>query len=170
VNDAGNAILIEKVISFAAPKPAHRVADLYAGAGNLTLPLARRAARVLAVERNPAAGRDLHANCARLRLENVSVVVGDVAPVLERWAKESMRLDAVVLDPPRSGAAAAMPALVRLAPPRIVYVSCNPATLGRDIRLLSERYRPSEIQSIDFFPQTPHVECVALLVRRGGVE
>ena len=165
VGDAGNALLIRTVIDLAVPTAGETFADLYAGAGNLGIPLARRGVRVLAVERTRASVEAARANARRLGLD-VEFQAGDVPEVLDRWIGETRRLDAVVLDPPRNGAAEAVPRLSRLSPARIVYVSCNPATLARDVRSLAADYRLERVQPIDFFPQTYHVESVALLVRR----
>ncbi len=166
VGDAGNAALIACVLEAADPQPGEVVADLYAGAGNLAIPLARRGARVFAVERSRssvAAGRE---NTSRLGLADLSFEDGDVPRVLDDWVEHGVALDVAVLDPPRSGAADAVPRLLRLAPRGIVYVSCDPSTLARDLRTLASDYRLVSAQPLDFFPQTHHVETVARLARR----
>lgn len=166
VSDHGNAELIRLVLEHAAAAKHHRVADLYAGAGNLSLPLARRAGAVIAVERTPTSVEAARENARRLGITNLELATGPTETVLRGWTKRGLRLDTVVLDPPRSGAAEAMPALLALAPSRIVYVSCNPATLARDLKTLSRGYRVELVQPIDIFPQTYHVEAVALLLKR----
>jgi 23S rRNA (uracil1939-C5)-methyltransferase len=166
VGDAGNTALIRAVLDVAAVEPRHRVADLYAGAGNLSVPLARCAASVVAVERAGASAEDGRENARRLDLGNLSFETGSVRDAIARWAARGERFDRVVLDPPRSGAAEAVPSLLRLAPERIVYVSCDPATLARDLRSLSTRYGVVAVQPIDLFPQTYHVETVTLLERK----
>ena len=166
VSDHGNAELIRIVLEHAAVAKHHRVADLYAGAGNLSLPLARRAGAVLAVERTPTSVEAARENARRLGITNLELATGATETVLRGWTKRGLRLDTVVLDPPRSGAAEALPALLALAPSRIVYVSCNPATLARDLKTLSRGYRVELVQPIDIFPQTYHVEAVALLSKR----
>jgi len=163
VSDHGNADLIRVVLDLAAVRPHERVADLYAGAGNLSLPLARCAAHVNAVERTPSSAEAARENARRLGIANLELTTGPVERVLRTWAKRGARLDAVVLDPPRSGAADAMRPLLELAPERIVYVSCNPATLARDLKTLGRGYAVRAVQPIDVFPQTYHVEAVALL-------
>jgi len=165
VSDHGNAELIRVVLEQAAVETHHRVADLYAGAGNLSLPLARRAAGVTAVERTPSSVAAARENAHRLGLTNLELTIGTTESVLKGWVKRRTRFDTVILDPPRSGAAEAMSALLQIAPPRIVYVSCNPATLARDLKTLSRAYRLVTVQPIDLFPQTYHVEAVALLTR-----
>jgi 23S rRNA (uracil1939-C5)-methyltransferase len=166
VGDAGNTALIRAVLDVAAVEPRHRVADLYAGAGNLSVPLARRAASVVAVERAGASAEDGRENARRLELANLSFETGSVRDVTARWVARGERFDRVVLDPPRSGAAEVVPSLLRLAPERIVYVSCDPATLARDLRALSTLYSVVAVQPIDLFPQTYHVETVTLLERK----
>ncbi len=165
VSDHGNAALIREVLEAAAVAPDERVADLYAGAGNLSIPLARRAARVTAVERSPSSAAAARDNARRLGLENLEVVTGAADRVLRRFVEEGRRFDVIVLDPPRAGAAEALPALLELAPARVVYVSCNPATLARDLKTLATAYGVERVQPIDLFPQTYHVEAVALLER-----
>jgi 23S rRNA (uracil1939-C5)-methyltransferase len=166
VNDAANAELIRIVLELAQVGAHDSVADLYAGAGNLSLPLALRAGRVLAVDRVAASIGAAAENARRLGLVNLETTAGDVRRVLNEWVGRGVKLDVAVLDPPRSGAADAVAALMRLDARRIVYVSCNPATLARDVRALSASYALEVAQPIDFFPQTYHVETIALLVRR----
>jgi len=166
VSDHGNADLIRIVLEYASATRTQRVADLYAGAGNLSLPLARRARTVAVVERTPSSVAAARENAHRLGLANLETHVGTTESVLKGWVKRHVRFDVVVLDPPRSGAAEATAPLLALAPPRIVYVSCNPATLARDLKVLSRAYRVERVQPIDLFPQTYHVEAVALLTRR----
>lgn len=165
VSDHGNLELIREVLALAAPEPGDRVADLFAGAGNLSLPLARRAARVRLVERSASSVEAARENAQRLGLANLDLVVGAADGALRTWSRRGVELDLVVLDPPRSGAAECMKPLRALAPGRIVYVSCNPATLARDLKALDGDYRIEVVQPIDLFPQTYHVEAVALLRR-----
>lgn len=166
VSDHGNAALIREVIDAAAVTSETRVADLYAGAGNLGIPLARRAAQVTAVERSTSSASAARDNGRRLGLANLEVVAGATDRVLCRFVEDGRRFDVVVLDPPRAGAAEALAPLVQLAPARIVYVSCNPSTLARDLATLARAYDVARVQPIDLFPQTYHVEAVALLTAR----
>jgi len=161
VNPAANRLLVATVVERACG--ARRVLDLYCGAGNFALPLARRGVHVLGVERDAVAVAAARANAARLGLAGAAFVVADVAAALETQAAGSA--DAVVLDPPRAGAAAALPALAALRAPLVVYASCDPATLGRDVRTLAAHgYRLGRVQPLDLFPQTYHVETVAELL------
>jgi len=163
VNAAANARLLEVVLDVAACGARDRVLDLYAGFGNLSFPLARRAAEVTAVERDRDGVRAGEEHAARGGRANLRFVAADAAEHARRCAAEGQRFDLVVLDPPRSGAAEVVPALLALRPRRIVYVSCNPSTLARDLRRLAPAYAVARVQPIDFFPQTYHVETVAEL-------
>jgi 23S rRNA (uracil1939-C5)-methyltransferase len=161
VHPALNPLLVSTVLEHAAVGPGTHALDLYCGAGNFALPLARRGADVLAVESAKLAVDAARANAARTGTTGIRFECGDVAGTLARAAPGA--LDVAVLDPPRQGAAAAVRPLVRLRPARIVYVSCDPATLARDARaLVAAGYRLALVQPIDLFPQTHHVETVAL--------
>jgi 23S rRNA (uracil1939-C5)-methyltransferase len=139
--------------------PNERVLDLYCGAGNFTLPLARRGVRVHGIERDAVAVAAAEANAARLGLAGARFTC---APVARALATATDAWDAIVLDPPRAGAADVLGALAGLRAPRVLYVSCDPATLARDLRTLAAHgYRVARAQPVDLFPQTFHVEIVA---------
>jgi 23S rRNA (uracil1939-C5)-methyltransferase len=144
-----------------------RALELYAGAGFLTLPLARRFAELRAVESNPAAVRDLRANLEAAGGCRVDLVQGRSERVLADLIRAGEHPEVVVLDPPRSGLESqTRRRLLELAPQRIVYLSCDPATLSRDLAVLcTDRYILLEIQGFDLFPQTFHVEAMAVLER-----
>jgi 23S rRNA (uracil1939-C5)-methyltransferase len=162
VNAGANQLLVRAVLALGGFRTGERALDLYCGAGNLSLPLARRGVIVHGVERDPMAVAAAIANAARTGLASATFARAAVAPAL-RHAEPGAH-DAVVLDPPRTGAADVVPALAALRAPRIVYVSCDPATLARDVRALVARgYRLGRVQPIDIFPQTYHVETVAEL-------
>jgi len=139
--------------------------DAYAGVGTFAILLAPYARRVVAIEESPSAVRDARANAQGL--ENVEFLQGKTEEVLGALPE---RPQALVLDPPRAGChPSALSALNALAPDRVVYVSCEPVTLARDLQVLVQgAFRLVEVQPIDLFPQTYHVECVALLVRKEG--
>jgi 23S rRNA (uracil1939-C5)-methyltransferase len=161
VNPGANRTLVETVVSLGSFAAGERVLDLYCGAGNFSLPLARRGAAVLGIERSTVAVAAARANAARLGLD-ATFRAAAVADVLRDVPAGS--IDAVVLDPPRRGAADALPALAALRARRIIYVSCDPATLARDVqRLLAHGYRLGRVQPIDVFPQAYHVETAAEL-------
>lgn len=140
--------------------------ELFCGAGFLTLGLARRFERVIAVESEGRAVEDLQRNLAAAGLANVEVVGGRAEHILDDCLGERVP-DLVVLDPPRVGLPPELvDAVADTLPHRIVYVSCDPATLARDLaRFVGHGYRLQRVQGIDLFPQTPHVEAVATLVR-----
>ncbi|MBX3023852.1 23S rRNA (uracil(1939)-C(5))-methyltransferase RlmD [bacterium] len=160
VNDAANRLLIEQVVAAVAPRPGMRVLDLYAGAGNLSLPLRRAGALVTAVEQDRTAAADARAQADSEPGTPLRMLAMTAERAVAELAGAGERFDAVILDPPRSGAAACVAALLRIAAPRLVYVSCDPSTLARDLRPLHTAYRIDGVQPIDFFPHTYHVETV----------
>lgn len=164
VNPAANQLLVDAVLRFLEPHPHERIVDAYAGVGNFTFPVAARAAEVLAIEADSTAAEDLQNNARRLGTDNVRVMRSTAERAFRVLAERGERIDGLVLDPPRSGVRNALSAVLELSPPRIVYVSCNSATLARDVAQLSGRYRLECLQVIDLFPQTYHSETVAKLV------
>jgi 23S rRNA (uracil1939-C5)-methyltransferase len=137
--------------------------DAYAGVGTFASALAAHAKRVIAIEESSAAVKDARINLAYL--SNVELVLGKTEEVL---ATITPTPDCVILDPPRTGCHDdALQALVQTRPPRVVYVSCDPSSLARDLRVLcAEAYELLEVQPVDMFPHTHHIECVATLQRR----
>ncbi len=160
-----NRFLVEELVQQASSsETSGRLAlDLFAGVGLFSLPLAGYFERVVAVESNPAAARDLETNVRGHA--NIAVRAADVEHFLEKFKDES---DLVFLDPPRAGLEpGALRGLVRLAPARITYISCEPPTLARDLAALHEGgYDVSDLHLFDLFPQTFHMEAVARLRRR----
>jgi 23S rRNA (uracil1939-C5)-methyltransferase len=144
-----------------------RALELYAGAGCFTLGLARRFARLDALEADPDAVRDLRANLRDAGIAHVQVLEEPLEHALARGALDALEPQALVLDPPRAGLPdGAVERLARLAPARIVYLSCDPATLARDLGLFADRgYSLRSLEGFDLFPQTPHVEALAGLER-----
>ncbi len=169
----GNALLLDALVSAvcdaAVPRDVARRAtllELFAGAGFLTLPLARSFARTLAVEASPQAARDLRTNLRAAGLEKeVEVVEGRAEAALHDLG--GLRPDTIVLDPPRSGLTrAALLMLSDLGAQRVVYLSCDPATLARDLAVLAERgHHLIRVEGFYLFPQTPHVEALAVMER-----
>lgn len=160
VNPGANRLLVEAVVQAVAPRAGLRVLDLYAGAGNLSLPLRRRGALVTAIEQEERAAADARANAALDAGPPLTVSAERAERALARLADAGERFDVIILDPPRTGAAACLPALLRMRVPRLIYVSCDPATLARDLRRLRDAYRITHVQPIDLFPHTYHVETV----------
>jgi 23S rRNA (uracil1939-C5)-methyltransferase len=162
VNLEQNQTLIQTVLQFSEVNKEDRVLDLYAGVGNLTLPLAMGAKEILGIEENRAAVKDGQFNAERNKIENCHFIQGRVEHVLSDWERERPYL--IVLDPPRAGCKTIMDRVVRLEPEKIIYVSCEPTTFARDLRLFLERgYSLQRLSLIDMFPQTYHMEVVGLL-------
>jgi 23S rRNA (uracil1939-C5)-methyltransferase len=159
--------IYETVLDWAAPLAHEVAADLFCGAGPVSLYLASRAGRVVGIEESPNAIRDARANQRRSRLRNLQFVEGRVDDRLPALVAEERRMDLVTLNPTRHGASVTtIEAIVRAGPSRIVYVSCDPETLARDLdRLADGGYVTARVRPFDMLPQTEHVEVVALVVR-----
>ena len=139
------------------------VVDLYSGTGTIAICLSDGAAEVVGIEIVPAAVADARDNCRLNGVDNCRFILGDIGDCL---GQVGVAPDVVVIDPPRTGMHKDVVAQVLgMAPPRLVYVSCNPATLARDLGLLRDRYRVVEVQPVDMFPHTYHIEAVAKLIR-----
>lgn len=163
VNAPVNELMLAQALDWLAPRADERVLDLFCGLGNFALPLAQRAAEVVGVEGVQAMVERAAANAAANGLDNAHFYRADLSQPLEQasWARGGFA--AVLLDPPRDGAAAVVGQLRRLGAQRVLYVSCNPATLARDAALLAQQgYRLTRAGILDMFPQTAHVEAMAL--------
>jgi 23S rRNA (uracil1939-C5)-methyltransferase len=155
------------VAEYAALAGSETVVDLYSGTGAISLLLAGRARAVYGIELVPASIEDATRNAAANGITNCTFLAGEVRDVLPELLRRGIRAEVVVADPPRAGFhPKALRALLALAPARLVYVSCNPATLARDLGVLvAGGYRLEAVQPIDMFPHTPHIEVVARLTR-----
>ncbi len=165
INRAQTQVLYRTVLDFAGLTGTETVLDLYCGVGSISLCLAREAGRVIGAESVPQAVEDARANAARNGVTNAEFFCGDAGAVAARLAGEGVRPQTVVVDPPRKGLAPETPGILAgLSPERIIYVSCDPATLARDVKRLGELgYRAVKAQAVDLFPRTAHVETVVLL-------
>lgn len=172
VNPVQTEILYRKAMEFADLKGTERVMDAYCGTGTIGLIAAEHAKEVTGVEVNPDAVKNAVSNARRNGRKNVRFVRGDAGEFMQRLAAEGEPMDVVFMDPPRAGSDQAfLSSLVTLAPKRVVYISCNPVTLARDLRELAKRgYRVRRAVPVDMFPWTAkeHVETVALLSRKDG--
>ena len=160
--------LYEAAISQAEITKEDLVLDLYCGVGTITLAMAKAAGKVIGVEVVEQAVEDARDNAKRNGVTNAEFFCGDAGQAALMLEKQGVKADVVIVDPPRKGLNAdTVEALARFAPRRIVYVSCDPATLGRDVALLKERgYSVKNAQACDLFPRCSHVESVVCLVRK----
>jgi len=163
-NTQGAERLYETVRSAADLTGKERVLDLYSGTGTIPVCLSAHAESITGIEIVSSAVADARENCSQNRIDNCRFLEGDMRTVLPTIETPP---DVIIIDPPRDGM---HPDVVRqvlqLSAPRIVYVSCNPATLARDLGLMKEKYRLHFVQPVDMFPQTPHIEAVAKLSLR----
>jgi 23S rRNA (uracil1939-C5)-methyltransferase len=168
VNPIQTSVLIEQAMTALEPQRNEVVLDGYSGVGLFTTFLASQSSRVIAVESQPSAVMDARAGCALNNQNNITALEGTLERVLNQLHYRRERIDVALVDPPRAGChPKALQALQTMAPRAICYVSCDPSTLARDIATLCSggRYRLVSAQPVDMFPQTYHIESVALLVR-----
>ena len=171
VNPALNRLMVEQAMALLAVKPGERVLDLFAGLGNFSLAAARAGAEVIAVEGTKAMVERGNANAQRNGLSAVQFHCADLMADFSHQSWAGRSVDKVILDPPRAGALHAVRHVAGLKPSKIVYISCNPATLARDAAELDQLgYRLIKAGAMDMFPQTSHVEAIALFepYKRGG--
>jgi len=164
VNTSQNRKMIELVTSLSDPAPTDRILDLYCGMGNFALPLAQRAAHVMGIESQGSSIRSARFNASINTLTNITFEQADVPAACQDLADRGLSFDTIICDPPRQGIPGLASLLARLARRRLVYISCDPATLCRDLADLTENdFSICLIQPIDMFPQTHHIETVVLL-------
>ncbi|GIO27991.1 23S rRNA (uracil(1939)-C(5))-methyltransferase RlmD [Ornithinibacillus bavariensis] len=168
VNPTQTKRLYEKALEYAAINEEDTVIDAYCGIGTISLFLAQKAKKVYGVEVVPEAIADAKVNAKLNGMTNVEFAVGTAEEVMPRWKEEGLRPDVIVVDPPRRGCdEGLLNAMIEMGPKRIVYVSCNPSTLARDLRILEDGgYETKEVQPVDMFPQSMHIESVVWLERR----
>ena len=159
--------LYEQTLAYADLHGTETVIDAYCGTGTITLFLAQKARKVYGIEIVQPAILDARKNARDNNVKNAEFIVGDATAVMPALYKQGIRPDVVVVDPPRAGCTeTVLRTFANMKPQRIVYVSCNPATLARDLAILKELgYLAQEVQPVDLFPQTSHVETVVLLSR-----
>ena len=170
VNMVQTPVLAERAVAMLEPQHADVVLDGYSGVGLFSMFLSPLTARVIAIESQPGAVIDARANATMNNLNNIMSLEGTLERLLGQLYYRRERIDLALVDPPRAGChPKALQALQSLAPRAICYVSCDPSTLARDIASLcaNGRYRLVAAQPIDMFPQTYHIECIALLARTG---
>ncbi len=163
-NSAGAEKLYEKVAEYAGLSGSETVLDLYCGTGTISIFLSARAKEVTGMEIVESAILDAERNCRENNVDNCRFILGDIR---EKLPELGLKPDVVVIDPPRAGMHKdVLAGVMEMATDRIVYVSCNPTTMARDIGWMAEMYEVVEIQPVDMFPHTYHIEAVARLVRR----
>jgi 23S rRNA (uracil1939-C5)-methyltransferase len=166
VNPDQTKVLYDKALEYAGLTGEETVIDAYSGIGTISLFLAQKAKKVFGVEVVPEAIEDAKRNAELNGITNAEFAVGEAEVVIPKWYKEGKKADVLVVDPPRKGCdEALLKTIIDMKPKKVVYVSCNPATLARDLRILEDGgYKTLEVQPVDMFPQTMHVEAVAHIV------
>lgn len=166
VNPEQTKVLYEKALEYAELTGEESVIDAYCGIGTISLFLAQKAKNVFGVEIVPEAIEDAKRNAELNGIANAEFAVGEAEVVIPEWYKQGNQADVIVVDPPRKGCdEALLKTILDMKPKKVVYVSCNPGTLARDLQVLElGGYKTVEVQPVDMFPHTTHVECVAQLV------
>ena len=168
VNPVQTEVLYSKAMEYAGLTGKETVVDAYCGIGTIGIVASRKAKQVIGVELNPDAVRDAVRNARANKIDNIRFYQGDAGDFLQKMAANGEKADVVFMDPPRSGSTERfMAAAAAMGPKRIVYVSCGPDTLARDLKYLRKKgYRVEKGVGVDLFPWTGHVETVALLTRK----
>ena len=168
VNPIQTEVLYNKALEYAELKENDTVFDIYCGIGTISLFLAQKATKVYGIEIVEDAIKDAKINAKLNNLNNVEFYVGKAEEVVPKMYSEGKTANVVMVDPPRKGCdEKVLDTIVSMQPDRVVYVSCNPSTLARDLAYLNERgYKCVEIQPVDMFPHTMHVECVAKIIKK----
>jgi 23S rRNA (uracil1939-C5)-methyltransferase len=169
VNPAQTEVLYGKTVEYAGLTGNETVIDAYCGIGTISLFLAQHAKQVYGVEIVREAIEDARANAKLNGMDNVVFEVGASEDVIPNWKEQGITADVIVVDPPRKGCdPRLLETILAMQPEKVVYVSCNPSTLARDLRILEDGgYRTVEVQPVDMFPHTTHVEAVCSLVYKG---
>lgn len=170
VNPEQTKVLYDQALTYAELTGEETVIDAYCGIGTISLFLAQKAKKVYGVEIVPEAIADANRNADLNGIGNVEFAVGEAEVVIPNWYKEGIVADVLVVDPPRKGCDdALLQTIIEMKPKKVVYVSCNPATLARDLRVLEDGgYTTVEVQPVDMFPHTTHVECISQLILKEG--
>ncbi|MBR4241318.1 MAG: 23S rRNA (uracil(1939)-C(5))-methyltransferase RlmD [Eubacterium sp.] len=168
VNPVQTEILYKTAIDYAALSGTEAVFDAYCGTGTIGIIASKSAKQVLGVELNKNAVKDAVINAKKNKCENIFFIEADAAQLINELAKEKEHFDVVFMDPPRAGASRKfLLSLLKLKPQKIIYISCNPKTLARDLETLTEKeYKAEIIQSVDMFPFTEHIETVVKLIKK----
>lgn len=168
VNRIQTEVLYKKALEFANLKGNERLLDAYCGTGTIGLIMADKCKEVFGVESNRDAVRDANVNAELNNIKNIRFFAADAGAFMDSVLKEGEKIDVVITDPPRAGCSPKfLKSLIALAPEKVVYISCNPETLARDLYTLRNGgYKVKKIQPVDMFPFTEHVECLVCLTRQ----
>ena len=163
-NTDGASILYQKLSEMLDLKGGESLVDLFSGTGTIGIILSDKAERVVAIENNPDAVKDAKRNAKINGANNIRFILADVKNALSKLITDGEKPDVIVVDPPRDGLSKKIISrIVELAPRKIAYISCNPTTVARDLKELSEKYRILSIQPVDMFPHTYHIETITLM-------
>lgn len=165
VNTLHNKYLREKVVQAIKRYQPQNIFDLYCGSGNLSLEIAKMGIHVIGVEFNKDSIKMARLNVQENKIYTGKYKQGDALKILNGLTTEKRNIDLLITDPPRAGMKDIIPHILRLNPKRLIYISCDPTTMARDLKLLSTNYILKELKGFDFFPQTYHVESMAILER-----
>ena len=168
VNPIQTDVLYSKALEYAALSGNETVFDAYCGIGTISLFLSQKAKKVYGVEIVPQAIDNAKENAVLNNVDNVEFILGESEKVIPEMYQKGIKADVIVVDPPRKGCGQELlDVIAEMQCPRVVYVSCNPATLARDLKYLVEKgYTVQEVQPVDMFPHTTHVECVVCIQKR----
>ena len=171
INPVQTEKLYNKAMEFARLDKETSVIDAYCGIGTIGLVAAKTAGNVVGVELNPEAVKDAISNCKRNGMKNARFYCDDAGDFMQALAENGESADVVFMDPPRSGSSKKfIDSLTAMKPERVVYISCNPETLARDLQFITKKgYAVRKIQPVDMFPHTNHIECVVLLERNKAI-
>ena len=168
INPTGTEILYGKALEFADFNGTEEIIDAYCGTGTIGLIAGSKVKSVMGVEINKDAVKDAKENAALNGVRNISFYAADAGKFMTELAENGKKIDAVIMDPARAGADIPfLSSLVKLSPQKVIYVSCNPETLARDLAYLTKNgYKVRKIQPVDMFPHTEHIETVVLLTKK----
>ena len=168
INTVQAEALYTKAIELAELKPTDTVVDVYCGIGTIGLSLAKQVKQLRGIEMVPQAIRDAKTNALMNDIENVEYQVGKAEYIFPEWVEKGIESDVIIVDPPRKGLDAQfIEASVEMNPDRIIYISCNPGTLARDLKIYAEAgYTTDTVYPFDMFPQTTHIECLTVLTKK----
>lgn len=163
-NPVQTEVLYQKAIEFAELTGTEIVLDLYCGIGTIGICVAKKAKKVYGIEIIEDAIKDAKENAKLNHIQNIEFLCGDVEIALGKLLEKSEKTNVIFVDPPRRGLdTTTITNILNTEPSKVIYISCNPATMVRDLKVLEEKYDIKKVQPVDMFPYTSHVECVAVL-------